>query len=97
MTRFMKFEVITYLVLRVLGYIAGFAGVFGVIGFAGGLEWDNITIAQFWLYEFYSFCLIGLSYIVWYIREDIKEDFLARRRRILERRRARAKRFAHSY
>lgn len=72
MTRFMKFEAITYLVLRVLGYIAGFAGVFGVIGVAGGLECDNITIVQFWLYEFYSFCLIGFSYIVWYIRECIR-------------------------
>lgn len=93
MTRFMKFEVITYLVLRVLGYIAGFAGVFGVLGFVGGLECDNITIAQFWLYEIYSFCLIGLSYIVWYIREYIKEDII-RRNRIIKRR---AKRLAHAY
>lgn len=93
MTRFMKFEAITYLVLRVLGYIAGFAGVFGVLGFVGGLEHDNITIAQFWLYEFYSFCLIGLSYIVWYIREYIKEDVI-RRIRIRKRR---AKRLARAY
>lgn len=92
MTRFMKFEVIAYCVLRLLGYIAGFAGVFGVIGFAGGLEWDNITVAQFWLYEFYSFCLIGFSYIVWYIREHIKEDII-RRIRIRKRR---AKRLAHA-
>lgn len=90
MTTFMKFEAITYLVLRVLGYIAGFAGVFGVLGFAGGLEHDNITIAQFWLYEFYSFCLIGFSYIVYYIREYIREDVI-RRNRIMKRR---AKRLA---
>lgn len=90
MTTFMKFEVITYLVLRVLGYIAGFAGVFGVLGFIGGLECDNITIAQFWLYEFYSFCLIGFSYIVYYIREYIREDVI-RRNRIMKRR---AKRLA---
>ena len=93
MTTFMKFEVITYLVLRVLGYIAGFAGVFGVLGFIGGLECDNITIAQFWLYEFYSFCLIGFSYIVWYIREYIREDVI-RRNRIMKRR---AKRLAYAY
>lgn len=93
MTRFMKFEVITYLVLRVLGYIAGFAGALGVIAVAGGLEWDNITIAQFWLYEFYSFCLMGFSYIVWYIRECIKEDVI-RRDRIMKRR---AKRLACAY
>ena len=92
MTRFMKFEAITYLVLRVLGYIAGFAGVFGVIGVAGGLECDDITIVQFWLYEFYSFCLIGFSYIVWYIRECIREDVI-RRNRIMKRR---AKRLAHA-
>ena len=93
MTRFMKFEAITYLVLRVLGYIAGFAGVFGVLGFVGGLEHDNITIAQFWLYEFYSFCLIGLSYIVWYIREYIKEDVIRR----IKIRKRRAKRLARAY
>lgn len=92
MTRFMKFEAITYLVLRVLGYIAGFAGVFGVIGVAGGLECDDITIVQFWLYEFYSFCLIGFSYIVWYIRECIRGDVI-RRNRIMKRR---AKRLAHA-
>lgn len=90
MTTFMKFEAITYLVLRVLGYIAGFVGVFGVLGFVGGLEHDNITIAQFWLYEFYSFCLIGFSYIVYYIREYIREDVI-RRNRIMKRR---AKRLA---
>lgn len=93
MTRFMKFEAIIYLVLRVLGYIAGWAGVLGVLGFVGGLEHDNITIAQFWLYEFYSFCLIGFSYIVWYIREYIKEDVI-RRIRIMKRR---AKRLARVY
>ena len=93
MTRFMKFEVITYLVLRVLGYIAGFVGVFAVIGVVGGLEHDNITIAQFWLYELYSFCLIGFSYIVWYIREYIREDVI-RRNRIMKRR---AKRLAYAY
>lgn len=93
MTTFMKFEVITYLVLRVLGYIAGFAGVFGVLGFIGGLECDNITIAQFWLYEFYSFCLISFSYIVWYIREYVREDVI-RRNRIMKRR---AKRLARVY
>lgn len=93
MTRFMKFEVITYFVLRVLGYIAGFVGVFGILGFVGGLEHDNITIAQFWLYEFYSFCLIGFSYIVWYIREYIREDVI-RRNRIMKRR---AKRLARAY
>jgi hypothetical protein len=81
------------LVLRVLGYIAGFAGVLGVIGVAGGLEWDNITIGQFWLYEFYSFCLIVFSYIVWYIREYIREDII-RRDRIMKRR---AKRLARVY
>ena len=90
MTTFMKLEAITYLVLRVLGYIAGFVGVFGVLGFVGGLEHDNITIAQFWLYEFYSFCLIGFSYIVYYIREYIREDVI-RRNRIMKRR---AKRLA---
>lgn len=74
MTTFMKIEAITYFILKVIGYIAGFVGAFMVLGVVGSLELDTITIGQFWLYEFYAFCLIGLSFIVYYLREVIKED-----------------------
>lgn len=93
MTTFMKIEAITYYILKLIGYIAGFIGPFLILGFVGGLEHDNITIAQFWIGEFYAFGLIGLSFIVYYVREFIKED-VRRRYRIMKRR---AKRLAHAY
>ena len=96
MTTFMKIEVIIYYLLRVFGYICGFLGAFGVIGVAGSLECDTITIAQFWMYEIHSFMLIGVCYIVYYIRECVKEDF-QRRERILKRRRARARKQQLAY
>lgn len=85
MTTFMKIEAITYLILRVIGYISGFVGAFMVIGVAGGLELDTITIGQYWLYEIYAFCLIGLSYVVYYLRELILEDCRVRYRRMRRR------------
>ena len=86
MTTFMKIEAVTYYVLKVIGYIAGFIGVFCILGFVGGLERDTITIAQFWLYEFYAFCLIGLSFAVYYLRELILKD--CRKRYIKTKRKA---------
>lgn len=93
MTTFMKLEVITYYILKVFGYIVGFLGVFGVIGFVGSFELDRITVAQFWMYEIHAFFLIALCFVVYYIREYIKED-CCRRYRYMQRRRAR--RVAHA-
>jgi uncharacterized membrane protein len=70
----MKIEAITYYILKAFGYIIGFLGVLGVFGFAGSLECDTITIAQFIGYEFHAFCLIGLSFIVYILREMILDD-----------------------
>lgn len=84
MTTFMKIEAITYCVLKVINYIMGFVGAFGILGAVGSLECDTITFAQFWLYELCAFGLIGLTIVVYYIRECIREDFL-RRNRILNR------------
>ena len=95
MTKFMKFEVILYYVLKVFGHFCGWVGVFGVIGFPGGLEFDRITVGQFWLYEFHAFCLIGLCIIVYIFREYIKED-VYRQARMIKRRMARAKRLANA-
>lgn len=78
MTTFMKIETATYFILKFIGYISGFVGAFMVIGVAGNLELDLITIGQFWLHEFCAFCLIGLSFIVYYLREAIKKDYCMR-------------------
>ena len=93
MTKFMKFEAILYLILKVVGHFCGWVGVFSVIGFVGGLENDMITCTQFWLYELHAFCLIALCIVVYNIREYIKEDII-RQKRILKRR---AQRLAHAY
>ena len=67
---------ILYFLMRVFNYVIGFVGVFGVLGVVGGLEHDQITFGQFWLYEFYCVCLIGLTFIVYNIREAYKYRFL---------------------
>lgn len=85
MTTFMKVEAVTYYILKVIGYIAGFIGAFGVLGFTGSCELGNITIAQYFLYEFFAFCLIGLSFVVYYLREMILEDCRMRYRRMQRR------------
>lgn len=78
MTSFMKFEVIAYYVLKVFGYACGILGALGVIGFVGGLEHDQVTMLQFFMYELHAFMLIGISYLSYYIREAIVTDFSER-------------------
>ena len=80
MTTFMKFEIVTYYVLKVIGYISGICGAFGTIGFVGGLEQGNSTFGEFLTYEFLALGLIGLCFIVYYIRELIREDLYRRDR-----------------
>lgn len=89
MTTFMKIEAITYCILKVVGYAFGIIGAIMVIGATGSLELDTITIGQYFLYEFYAFGLIGLSYIVYIIRELILEDCRVRYRRRMKRYEAR--------
>lgn len=85
MTTFMKIEAVTYLILRVFNYVIGFLGAFGILGFVGSYECDTITTAQFFIYEFHAIMLIGLAFVVYYVRECIREDFI-RRNRIINRR-----------
>lgn len=78
MTTFVKVEAITYFILKVFGYLLGAIGVFSVLGFAGGLQWDNISFAQFVMYEIHAFMLIGLSALCYRIRKVIKADAVRR-------------------
>jgi hypothetical protein len=78
----MKVEAITYLVLKVLGYIAGFVGAFAILGFTGECELLHTTPAQYIIQEFYALCLICFSFAVYYIRERIRKDFIKRDRAI---------------
>lgn len=80
MTNFMKFELLSFVGLKVFGYFCGILGVIGVIGFAGSLTHDSISIAQFCLFELHAFGLIGLSYVSYMGRELIRKDILKRDR-----------------
>ena len=82
MTKFMKFEILSYCALRGLVYLCSILGGLGIIGFAGGLQWDRITIAQFWLYEVLAFGLLGLAYVLNNFSEFLKVDIIKRDRQI---------------
>ena len=94
MTTFMKIEAITYYILRVFGYAFGILGALGVFGFVGSYECDTITTLQFFMYELHAFMLIGLSFIVYIIRELILDDCRVRYRRM---KRREARRHARCY
>ena len=78
MTKFMKFEVIAYYILKGFVYLFATLGVLGIIGFAGGLTVDELTILQFCLYEIHAFGLIGFSYAIYLMTEIIKSDVFKR-------------------
>lgn len=80
MTTFMKFEAISFFVLRAFGYLSGILGVLGVIGAAGSYEWATITDWQFFTYELHAFGLIGLSFVLYVLRMILVEDLLERDR-----------------
>lgn len=80
MTKTMQAEVLSYLVLKVLGYTCGILGAVSILGFAGSLEWGHITMSQCLTYEFYAIGLIGLSYVMYCVRELIRRDFYKRAR-----------------
>lgn len=80
MTKFMKFEAISFFILRALGYICGIVGVLGVFGFAGSFECEVITLNQFVVYELHAFCLIGLSWFLYYVRGLLAHDIFRRER-----------------
>lgn len=92
MTNFMKLEVISFFVLRTLGYACGILGALGMLGIVGALETDSITIAQFWLYELGAIGLALLSASFYYIRMWIAKDLLARDRQLTK-----AKKVARTY
>ena len=84
MTKFVKFELLSFVGLKVFGYLCGIIGVIGVIGFAGSLTHDSISIAQFCLFELHAFGLIGLSYASYMVRELIRKDILKRDRKTIQ-------------
>jgi hypothetical protein len=54
----------------------GIVGVFGVLSVIGGYENFQINTGQFFLYEFLSFSLIWLTYIVYNIRSWFNYTFI---------------------
>lgn len=82
MTKVMKFEIVTYLILKVLGYASGIVGGFVYIGAAGGLERGTLTFGQFWLYELGAVCALLFCFLAYYVREALKRDCRMRSRKL---------------
>ena len=96
MAKFMKVEAIAYYALKVLVYLFGFMGMLGFFGFAGSLEHDKITIAQFCLYEIHALGLIGFSYSLYLAGEVVRKDFIKRDRQLQIKNRGQKVRTAHN-
>ena len=94
MTKFMKFEVIAYYVLKVLGYLCGILGLLVCLGYAGALECGPVSVVKFVVCELHAIGLMCLCGAFWVAREVIEEDFDRRARRMRIRRRYQA---AHIY
>ena len=77
MTKFMKFEIITYYVLKVLCYACASFAVFCLIGFIRSLSLD-ITASQYILNSIYLACFAFLPCIFYGLMEVIVEDFCTR-------------------
>lgn len=68
----MKIRKIVGQVICMLGYVIGFCAVLAIPGLAGGLEFNDITTGQFWLYEFLAFVSIFVAIIVYEIGDAIR-------------------------
>ena len=78
MTKFMKVELISLLVLKAFGYFCVCTGVIGIVGFPGGFQNGDITGIQFFLYELHAAGLVVLAIATYYLMEVIKADFVRR-------------------
>jgi hypothetical protein len=71
-----------YSALKVLSYITGVFGTLLFLGSVGSIDFDEITLTQFFIRNLIAFTLIGFTYIVYIIRENIKYKYLRPRRRM---------------
>jgi hypothetical protein len=55
-------------ILKAISYILGIAGVLCIIGTAGALEQDNISIPQFLTQEFCGFVMCFITYGIYRFR-----------------------------
>jgi hypothetical protein len=55
-----------------LAYVIGFCAGLAIPGIAGGLEFNDITTGQFWLYEFFAFASIFGAILVYEIGDAIR-------------------------
>jgi hypothetical protein len=76
----MKLKKFIYGLLRFFNYCLTCAGAFGILGTVGALECDQISFGRFWIQELIAFCLIGLAFIVYNIRENFKYYYIKERK-----------------
>lgn len=65
----MKLRKMVSTVLKAIGYVVGFLGVFFALGSVGALECNNITTGQFIIQELTAIALIAIAIIVYIFRE----------------------------
>ncbi len=75
MTKVMKFEVVAYYILKVLGYLCGIIGALRVFGCVGSLDCGTMTVGQFVIQELIALGLISLSFVFYVVRNMVEEDF----------------------
>lgn len=68
----LKSEKIILFILKVLCVILFVGGGFMILGSAGALERDNITMLQYLIQEITAILCIALSLIIFVIRENLK-------------------------
>jgi hypothetical protein len=63
-----------------------------MIGFVGGYEHGLLEATQLWKYELRALSLLGISWVVYILRQLVLADFIRRSRILRKKARARAMR-----
>ncbi len=69
----LKIEKVILFVLKVLCLVLLFGGGFMILGSVGALERDHIECLQFFVQEVIAILCVALSFVLFVIREDLKD------------------------
>ena len=77
-----KKQKVVCIVLKVLGYLLGFGGLFFMLGSVGSLECETISYGQFWMQELIALISVILAFacyqirfeILWYVEDKARKN-----------------------
>ena len=75
----MKIKSILNVVLAILIWVTGCIGMLLVLGSARPFELDEISALQFLFQEALGLASIGVSYVLWVLRENVKDFYFEKR------------------